>query len=82
MTHSKLIGQSNQSFNTNIVFYIHTINPHDSAEHHDTICEGYWYGIWQHPTPAQSPYQYDVQSKTFKAAQDSANKLQRVFKDE
>jgi len=59
-------------------FYIHNINPHESAEHHDTCMEGFFYGIWEYAEPAISPIFYRVQSKNIESAEDVVRQLEKL----
>lgn len=69
-------------------WYIHYINPHDSAEHHDVVIEprgpekrrGWYYGLWRHPEPAITPHLYEYVSQNLEAAIDTKQKLDRRSK--
>lgn len=62
-------------------FYIHPINPHISAEHHDTYLEGWHYGIWEYDYPAIAPHLYRFQSQHMEAALDTQKKAQDASRD-
>lgn len=60
-------------------FYIHPINPHESAEHADTVVEGYHFGIWRHDRPAITPHIYEYQSKHIDAAVHTRNQVETAY---
>ncbi|HJZ23481.1 MAG TPA: hypothetical protein VJ201_03425 [Candidatus Babeliales bacterium] len=60
-------------------YYIHFINPHESAEHADTYFEGWHYGLHRKPEPAISPHFYEYQSKNLEAAEDLKKQLNAIL---
>lgn len=60
-------------------YYIHPIYSNDSAEHADTVAEGYHFGIWRHDRPAITPHIYEYQSKHREAAEHTRSQVETAY---